>query len=140
MGVDVSNLIGDGKTKETSGGREERQPVYQRERLAEIQQQGQGDGYEQGGLDSSYSSGKNLFSRIESLIAGGDFDPGKVLEAVRMIRDAHLSYVRAHKQRLKTRLNEAEDNETDFIKSCDLVEQKIQGFIDKTETVSKTED
>ncbi|MBD2503144.1 hypothetical protein [Anabaena azotica] len=130
----MNKMIGDGKTKETSGGREERQPVYQRERLAELQPQGQADGYEQGGLDSSHSSGENLLSRVESLIGGGDFDPGKVLEAVRMIRDAHLSYVRAHKQRLKTRLDEAEENETDFMKACDLVEQKIQGFIEKTET------
>jgi hypothetical protein len=139
MGVDVNNLIGDGKTKETSRRCEERQPIHQRERLAEIQQQGQGDGYEQGGFDSSDSSRKILLGRIESLIGGGDFDPGKVLEAVRMIRDAHLSYVRAHKQRLKTRLDEAEENEVDFIKSCDLVEQKIQDYIDKTETVSEIE-
>lgn len=139
MGVDVNSLIGDGKTKEISGRCEERQPVHQRERLVEIQQQGQGDGYEQGGLDSSYSSGENLFSRIESLIGGGDFDPGKVLEAVRMIRDAHLSYVRAHQQRLENRLNEAKENEADFIKSCDLLEQKIQDYVDKTETVSETD-
>ncbi|ALF51859.1 hypothetical protein ACX27_01770 [Nostoc piscinale CENA21] len=128
------------RPKKLAEDAKKRQPVHQRERLAEIQPQGQRDGYEQGGLDSSHSSGKNLLSRIESLIGGGDFDPGKVLEAVRMIRDAHLSYVRAHKQRLKTRLDEAEENETDFIKSCDLVEQKIQGFINTTEPLSETED
>ncbi|WP_427159418.1 hypothetical protein ACQFX9_25865 [Aliinostoc sp. HNIBRCY26] len=136
----MNQLIGDGKTKETTGGRKKRQPVYQQDRLVEIQQQSQADGHEQGRLDSSYSSGENLSCRVESLITGGDFDPGKVLEAVRMIRNAHLSYVRAHKQRLKTRLDEAEENETDFMKACDLVEQKIQGFLEKTETTSKTEE
>ncbi|WP_224091070.1 hypothetical protein [Nostoc sp. MS1] len=107
--------------------------------MGENRPEGQTDGYDQNGSAEGYSSGENLFSRIESLIGGGDFDPGKVLEAVRMIRDAHLSYVRAHKQRLKTRLDEAEHNETDFMKACDLVEQKIQGFI-KTETTSETEE
>jgi hypothetical protein len=130
----VNKLIGDGETKETSGRREERQPLYQRDRLGEIQPKGQTDGDEQSGLDSSYSSGESLCSRIESLITGEDFDPGKVLEAVRLIKEAHLSYVRAHKQRLQTRLGEAEENEADFIKSCGLLEQKIQGFMDKPET------
>lgn len=129
----MNNLIGDGKTKETSGRREECQPVHQRERLGEIQREGQTDGYEQGRLDSSDSSGESLCSRVESLITGEDFDPGKVLEAVRLIREAHLSYVRAHKQRLKTRLGEAEGNEADFIKSCDLLEQQINTLITKSE-------
>ncbi|WP_157374043.1 hypothetical protein [Nostoc sp. PCC 7107] len=94
----------------------------------------QSDGHDQDGSIQGYSSGEDLFSRIESLITGEDFDSGKVLEALSLIREAHLSYVRAHKQRLENRLNEAKENEVDFLKSCDLLEQKIQVFMDKTET------
>ncbi|WP_339375863.1 hypothetical protein [Calothrix sp. NIES-2098] len=108
--------------------------------MGKNKQEGEADGYDQDRFIQGYSPGENLFSRIESLIEGADFDPGKVLEAVRLIREAHLSYVRAHKQRLETRLDEAKENEADFIKSCDLLEQKIQGFMDKTQTVSETED
>ncbi len=132
----TKQITNDGKSQKDRPvrGSGKRNSPHSNRGMGKNKAEGKPDGHDQDGFIQGYSSEENLSSRVESLIAGGDFDPGKVLEAVRMIRDAHLSYVRAHKQRLKTRLDEAEENETDFIKSCDLVEQKIQDFIDKAET------
>lgn len=137
-----SKVMNDGKSQKGRpvGGTGKRNSPHSNRGMGKNKPESEGDGHDQDRFIQGNSSGENLFSRVESLITGADFNPGKVLEAVRLIRETHLSYVRAHKQRLKTRLDEAEESEADFIKSCDLLEQKIQDYMDETETVPEIED
>ena len=56
-------------------------------------------------------------------------NPGKILEAVKLIEEKHLSYVRAHQQRLITRLDESKESESDFKKAIQELEAQIQQLI-----------
>ena len=54
---------------------------------------------------------------------------GEILEAVKLIEEKHLSYVRSHQQRLMTRLDESRESESDFKKAIQELEAKIQQLI-----------
>ncbi len=54
---------------------------------------------------------------------------GEILEAVKLIEEKHLSYVRSHQQRLINRLDESRESESDFKKSIQELEAKIQQLI-----------
>ena len=74
----------------------------------------QGSSIRGGGCKSSQSTSPNT---------------GKILEAVKLIEEKHLSYVKAHQQRLITRLDESKESENDFKKAIQELEAQIQQLI-----------
>lgn len=50
---------------------------------------------------------------------------GKILSQLREIEQSHLAYVGAHKKRLETRLNDAEEHERKFVSQVEAVEKQI---------------
>ncbi|MBW4673358.1 MAG: hypothetical protein KME52_04875 [Desmonostoc geniculatum HA4340-LM1] len=56
-------------------------------------------------------------------------DPGEILEALKLIEEKHLSYVRSHQQRLITRLDESKESESDFKKAIQELECQILQLI-----------
>ncbi|BAY22356.1 hypothetical protein NIES2100_21190 [Calothrix sp. NIES-2100] len=52
-------------------------------------------------------------------------DLGKILEAVKLLEEKHLSYVKSHQQRLITRLDESKESESDFRKAIQELEAQI---------------
>ncbi|MEH2435198.1 MAG: hypothetical protein V7K25_13245 [Nostoc sp.] len=56
-------------------------------------------------------------------------NPGEILEAVKLIEEKHLSYVKSHQQRLITRLDESKESENDFKKAIQELEAQIQQLI-----------
>ena len=59
----------------------------------------------------------------------GSPNPGKILEAVKLIEEKHLSYVRAHQEQLVTSLNESKESENDFKEAIQELEAKIHQLI-----------
>jgi vacuolar-type H+-ATPase subunit I/STV1 len=55
---------------------------------------------------------------------------GKILSQLREIEQSHLAYVGAHKKRLETRLNDAEEHERKFISQVEAVEQQIRDLME----------
>lgn len=58
---------------------------------------------------------------------------GKILSQLREIEQSHLAYVGAHKKRLETRLNDAEEHERKFISQVEAVEQQILNLMESLE-------
>ncbi|MBW4567696.1 MAG: hypothetical protein KME31_06620 [Tolypothrix carrinoi HA7290-LM1] len=56
-------------------------------------------------------------------------NPGEILEALKLIEEKHLSYVRSHQQRLITRLDESKESENDFKKAIQELEGQILQLI-----------
>lgn len=55
---------------------------------------------------------------------------GKILSQLREIEQSHLAYVGAHKKRLETRLNDAEEHERKFTSQVEAVEQQILSLME----------
>ncbi|MBD2388814.1 hypothetical protein [Cylindrospermum sp. FACHB-282] len=112
--------------KGDEGGKPEGQP-----RLMGTLSENSGEyGAYQVGTGREDSSGENLFDRVQSKFdEQGGSTSGKILESLNLIKEAHLSYVHAHRQRLEARLDENKENETDFLRACNLLEQQINNLI-----------
>lgn len=103
-------------------------------RVGILQEEGGRDENDQIGSNQGNCSRENLLSRVESIFVEGEISPGKILESLSLIKEAHLAYVHAHRQRLEARLDENKESETDFIQACDLLEQQINNLITKPDS------
>lgn len=70
--------------------------------------------------------------RAES-IKSTSTDPGKILEAVKLIEEKHLSYVKLHQQRLIASLDESKESECEFQKAIQELEGQIYQLISDKE-------
>ncbi|WP_292697322.1 MULTISPECIES: hypothetical protein [unclassified Nostoc] len=98
-------------------------------RVGGVQEEGRRNEDDQIGSNQSNSSGESLFTQVELLLTRGEIDATKVLDSLRLIKQAHLAYVHAHRGRLEARLNENKENEADFLKACELLEKEVNNLI-----------
>ncbi|MHC5717643.1 MAG: hypothetical protein ACYTX0_37450 [Nostoc sp.] len=61
-------------------------------------------------------------------ICGGDQDPGKIRDRLKLIEQSFLSYVRSHQQRLEARLDESRTLEENFLTSLQELEREIDSL------------
>jgi hypothetical protein len=103
-------------------------------RVGIVQTESGSDEHDEIGSNQSNRSRQNLLSRVQSVFVEGEVSPGKILESLNLIKEAHLAYVHAHRQRLEARLDENKESETEFIQACDLLEQQINNLINKPDS------
>lgn len=68
-----------------------------------------------------------------TLIGRGRSNFTKVLETLQFIKNEHLNYVRAHRQRLQKRLDENLDCENNFLKGCEALENQLHVLIEENQ-------
>lgn len=111
-----------GKTEETGGRFNSSNVLDQRKGLGEFQNSSSVDGIEQIGLDQANSSGQDS-SRATNQY--GQTPAGKIVERLKLIEHKHLSYVKAHQERLEARLDESKEEQESFKKAIQEIEQEI---------------
>jgi len=90
------------------------------------------DGNESDKIFNSNSSWGD--SLRENNISGGQATLGKILGTLKLIKEAHLSYVRDHQQRLEARLNQSKEKESYFMDAVVQLEQEILSLLSSSET------
>jgi hypothetical protein len=87
------------------------------------------DGDEPNGINfTSGSRGNHQRQDLNPINSKADI--GKILSQLRDIEQSHLAYVGAHKKRLETRLNDAEEHERKFKSQVEAVEQQIRDLME----------
>jgi hypothetical protein len=92
---------------------------------------GSSTGVKQNQIPDSDSSRRN--SPRKELPSGRQGSAGKILEALKLIEQKHLSYVKAHQSRLVSRLDESKEQEDDFRKAVQNLEGQILQLISAVE-------
>ncbi len=85
------------------------------------------------GPDSDTAANSNCQSENHYEPPGED-DFGGVLEELEEIRQAYLSYVKTHEERLEQRLKENREHQSVFFKKIEKLEKQIQALL-KSKTV-----
>ncbi|OCQ96069.1 hypothetical protein BCD64_11975 [Nostoc sp. MBR 210] len=75
--------------------------------------------HQQERTDRAYDTKPNTIS------TGGNASPGKMLEALRLLKAKHLTYIRSHRERMERQLNKNKEEELEFLKECELLEEEI---------------
>lgn len=125
MKGDASNA----KAQKTSRGCTIGDASDEQSRLGNTQGTSSGTGNDQIRFNDRDSSREDILNKIQ--LNAGNLDPGKMLECLTLLKAEHLAYVRAHRQRLETRLDENIESENKFLQACDLLEQQIHALIAK---------
>jgi hypothetical protein len=123
--VYMDNLFEDAKDQPRSLRREQKEG----ERQPDTSYIG-GIGYSSGSSENQperndRENGQNL-STVE---AGGNTSIGKMLEALNLLKMQHLAYVRSHRERMELQLNKNREEELNFLKECELLEEQIKSMI-----------
>ena len=124
-----------GKTEETSRRLNPSNIPNQREGLGEFQNSSSFNGLEQIRLNQVNSSGQNSLGTTSR---HGDTPAGKIVERLKVIEQKHLSYVKAHQERLEARLDESREEVESFKKAVQELEQEIYDLV-LTQGTSNTE-
>ncbi|MDB9362218.1 hypothetical protein PN509_18190 [Nodularia spumigena CS-588/02] len=110
------------ETKEVGGRHQERFPEDQRERLEYFPDDRPVDGDEQIRICSPNSPGAVIHRKPTE---PRDSTAGKILERLEKLEVQTLNYVHAHQARLKARLSESEQVESEFLEESNQIRNDI---------------
>ncbi|MEG4032216.1 hypothetical protein QUA06_28740 [Microcoleus sp. POL8_C6] len=88
-----------------------------------------GTGFEDG-LDPEYRSG--IHRNQKSFNNGGEASFGKMLSQLRELQQSHLAYVESHEERLRVRLEAAQQHHQDVMEKMKQIEQEILCLLGET--------
>ncbi|MBD2438267.1 hypothetical protein [Nostoc sp. FACHB-110] len=122
-----------GKTQKTSRRREDSQRKDESRGLVKYGGHSSIDGHDQIGLAAPHCPGQDFPGQTSK--QPGENAPGKILERLEFIENAHLQYVDDHERHLQTRLTQSREQKEVFKKAVLELKQEIYDLVstDKTE-------
>ncbi|MBH8577954.1 hypothetical protein I8752_34340 [Nostocaceae cyanobacterium CENA369] len=130
-------VLKNGQTQEASRRLDSGDIFDKSERLGGVQTPSRSNGTEQVRPNQVNCSTENTFRRT-SKHGGGS--AGKIAERLKRIEDKHISYLKAHQLLLKSQLDYSQEEEENFRKEVQELEEEIYNLIsseDKSQSITQ---